>query len=481
MRRITTAIALLLLTASPLPGQIHSVAASPTRPAPPKAPKGPKLTELTVHPAPAPAAALDYRLLPELLDQTPGDAAPLYFLAQQTMPERDRWDEKLRKWQDVPLDKLPADEAHRMLSEYRTPLRQIELAGRRETCDWGLPIRSEGISLVIPPMSAYRTLARVLLVKARLEIAAGNYDQAVQTLQTGYAMGRHVAEGRTLIHALVAVAISALLNEGVEDLMEAKGGPNLYWALAEMPRPTISLRKALRSEGSLAFFQSPTLRKAHKGKLTPAEIRRLPEEFGKAMMWYGVATGGREERNRAIFAAVALTVYPQAKKHLATKGYTPEQIKAMPVAQVVSMYSLGRYMYWRGELFKWFSLPYWQAHEGIRRTNAAFAKVSKSSPAEGFPFTMLLPSLSRSYFMSARLDRRIAALQTIEAVRMYAAKEGKLPAKLGDIIDAPAPIDPVTGKQFQYEVKGRTFTLTGPAPPGMTPDNGAVYRVTLAK
>ena len=48
-----------------------------TRPAAPKAPKGPELTELTVHPAPAPAAALDYRLLPELLDQTPGDAAPL--------------------------------------------------------------------------------------------------------------------------------------------------------------------------------------------------------------------------------------------------------------------------------------------------------------------------------------------------------------------------------------------------------------------
>ena len=77
MRRITTAIALLLLTASPLPGQ--STAVGTGKPAPP-APKGPKLTELTVHPRAAPEAALDYRLLPDLLDQTPGNAAPLYYL-----------------------------------------------------------------------------------------------------------------------------------------------------------------------------------------------------------------------------------------------------------------------------------------------------------------------------------------------------------------------------------------------------------------
>ncbi len=94
MRRLTTAIALLLLTASPLPGQLTAVEA--TRPAAPN-PKGPKLTELTVRPAPAPEAALDYRLLPELLDQTPGNAAPLYYIAQQIMPGRDRWHEKLNE------------------------------------------------------------------------------------------------------------------------------------------------------------------------------------------------------------------------------------------------------------------------------------------------------------------------------------------------------------------------------------------------
>ena len=474
MKRTVIAIALLLLTTAPLLGQSAA----------PKAPKGPKLTELTVHPAPAPAAALDYRLLPELLDQTPGNAAPLYFLAQQTMPPRDKdpWRQKLIKWCELPTDKLPAHEVRKMLAAYRAPLRQIELAGRRETCDWDLPIRSEGISLIIPTLSQYRTLARVLVVKARLEIAEGKYDQAVRTLQTGYAMSRHLAEGPTIINSLVAIAISALLNEGVQDMMQAKDGPNLYWALAEMPRPTGALRKAIRYESSWVFFQAPTLRKAHKGKLTPAEARRLPEEFGKALTWYSMpATGAPEERNRMLFAAVALKVYPQAKKHLAAKGYTKAQINAMPVAQVVAMYSLGRFMYWRDEMFKWFSLPYWQAHEGIRRAEAAFARASKRNPAEGFPFTMLLPSLGRASFMSVRLDRQMAALQTIEAVRMYAAKEGKLPARLGDIIDAPAPIDPMTGKQFRYEVKGRTFTLTSPAPSGMGPDDGAVFKVTLAK
>ena len=483
MKRRITITALLLLTAASLQGQAVRGVQARSRP---KKPKVPNLTEMTVPPAAAPEAALDYRLLPEPLDETPGNAALLYQMAQQLMLQNskkstDRWRAKLRDWQELPNEKLPAEEVRKMLEYYWRPLRQVELAARRETCDWGLPVRSEGINLLLSPLHQYRALAKVLLIQARMEIAQNKFDDALYTLQTGYAMGQHLAEGPTLIHALVGIAISSLMNGGVEEMMQAGGGPNLYWALAEMPRPTVSLRKALRYESSWLFYQAPLLRKVRKGKLTPEELHRLPAEFATVLQYVELAAGSTDQAGRRLmFTGLALKVYPQAKRRLVAKGYTEEQIKAMPVAQAVGMYSMARFMYWRDEMAKWSSLPYWQAHDGMQRTRAAFDKAMvKNSLAEGFPFTNLLPSLWRACFISTRLDRHVAALQTIEAVRMYVAKEGKLPAGLSDILDAPAPIDPMTGKPFEYKVDGRSFTLTCPAPSGIRPEDGAVFKVTV--
>ena len=89
---------------------------------------------------------------------------------------------------------------------------------------------------------------------------------------------------------------------------------------------------------------------------------------------------------------------------------------------------------------------------------------------------------NRAYQLQVRGDRQSAALQTIEAVRMYAANhDGKLPPALKDITEAPAPIDPVTGKVFDYKPEGNTFILNVSVPPGMSARNGRRYIVTLKK
>jgi hypothetical protein len=50
------------------------------------------------------------------------------------------------------------------------------------------------------------------------------------------------------------------------------------------------------------------------------------------------------------------------------------------------------------------------------------------------------------------VDRKIAALQCIEALRLYAGThDGKFPEKLADVTDTKVPVDPVTKKQFSYK------------------------------
>jgi hypothetical protein len=58
------------------------------------------------------------------------------------------------------------------------------------------------------------------------------------------------------------------------------------------------------------------------------------------------------------------------------------------------------------------------------------------------------------------IDRKIAALQIIEALRLYAGKhEGLFPQKLSDITDVEIPNDPVTKKQFEYKSTGSEATI----------------------
>ena len=50
---------------------------------------------------------------------------------------------------------------------------------------------------------------------------------------------------------------------------------------------------------------------------------------------------------------------------------------------------------------------------------------------------------------------------------MYAARNGRWPAKLDDVKDVPVPTDPLTGKAFDYKVRDRNHaTVSTPAPTG---------------
>jgi hypothetical protein len=64
------------------------------------------------------------------------------------------------------------------------------------------------------------------------------------------------------------------------------------------------------------------------------------------------------------------------------------------------------------------------------------------------------------------LERQIALLRHVEALRLYAAGHGgKLPARLSDI-PVPLPVDPFSGKPFDYSVEATTAHLRGESPSG---------------
>ncbi len=77
----------------------------------------------------------------------------------------------------------------------------------------------------------------------------------------------------------------------------------------------------------------------------------------------------------------------------------------------------------------------------------------------------VLPDYSNEQFTHAagQIDRYLAILESIEALRYYAAiYDGDLPQRLADITELRLPIDPVTRRPFAYSKGAKGFTLKAP-------------------
>ena len=149
---------------------------------------------------------------------------------------------------------------------------------------------------------------------------------------------------------------------------------------------------------------------------------------------------------------------------------------------MVLIHSFHQYRRLQDDLYKWYGLPYWEARPRLEQADKRIRQARNR--LEGMPFIDWLPALQKIVASSVRLERRVAALRCVEAVRMYAAAhDGKLPATLDAIADVSIPIDPMTGKTFTYFVSGKRATLSAPPPQGeqAAPYNTLNYELTIRR
>lgn len=449
----------------------------------------PVTTKLVLQPAPQPRLALKYQLLPGMLDRKPGNAAVTYnkialWVAQR--PEESRradW-ERISNWLDMPLADLPKDEVRRTMSHFGVALADLDLAARRQDCDWQLPLGERNfITILLPELQEMRNFCRLLALQARLQIADGDFDKALRTIQTGYAVGRHAAQGPTLVNGLVGISICRIMSDRLQELIAQPDSPNLYWALTALPRPLIDFRPAVEAEMNIIYLSFPALRRVDDTLRTPAYWQHFLDELAETFaMLMGGGDRGPKVGWRFIMTALAIKGYPQARQGLIDLGRTPEQVDAMPVAQVLVLYTLETFDELRDDMFKWFYVPYLEGRGGLQQSGSQL--IEKCRRREVFPLaSMLLPAVTAVHLAGARSERDIAVLRTIEALRLYgAAHRGQLPEKLADLSEVPVPNDPLSGQPFLYKKTGDTAVLESPAPPGKSQKAfGLRYEIRFAK
>jgi hypothetical protein len=473
-------LASLLATAAGARAQQPPVGAPVTQSAPATRPeRGPDVHRLTVHAAPATRPALQYRLLPDLTERTAGNAAQVYllsFLQALQVPQDARklteadaarlgvakpeYDDRLDFYlHEVPLERLSNADVEQFLGKYQSALAQLDVAARRDQCDWDLP-REQGFGLLLPHLSSARDLARLGALRVRLEIARHDYPAAVRGLKTEMGLARDVGAKPLMIEALVGIGVAALSFQQVETLVQQPDAPNLYWPLADLPRPFVDVAAAMREERSFMVARLPDMRRIKEGRFSAEDW----ESFTAKLAHLTDSAGAKRPIEAKLApVAAAVVLYPAAKQYLIRRGVPGAEVEGMPVPAVLARFYLESFDEWWDEMLKWTSLPFWEAYPGMRWTEAAIGQ-AKTGVASN-PLLSIMPSFSRAYFQGAKLDRQIAALRTVEALRNYAAThDGRPPANLADITDTPAPADPTTGKPFLYQVQGNRVTLESPAP-----------------
>lgn len=303
---------------------------------------------LTLSPQKAPAEPGKWTLLPPESAMIDGDAVPLYEKAIQALPD-EAGDEQISKWLAMPIDQMPLDQVEQGLAKYMDSLKFVAKATKCRECKW--PEWNPGAD--VPNLKEYRRIAFVVRLWARMEIANGGYEGAILALQTAFGMSRHIGQAPTVLQAMVGTAIGGLACRQTSEFVQGKDAPNLYPALASLPRPFVQMEKAIETE-----------RKAAGQQDTP---------------------GGLDT------------------------------------------------------------------------------------------------ALDRALWISKRLDRDLAALQCVEAIRSYAASHGgKLPAKLADITDVSVPGDPTNnGEPFRYVLTGSTATLESFLPLGGSEKERVRYEINI--
>jgi len=445
---------------------------------------------LALTPAAAPKPLSDFYLEAGYGEKQPGEKLGGFlkcFMEQDIFFNQEN-QLKREVWLGTALDDLPADLRSQAgvgsgiaypEPKYTTMMGFADQAARYTRTEWNeyFNLRKDAVYFLLPEVQKLRALARVVYLRLRCEVKAGEFDKAVASVRTLFGLTRMLETHPTLIGNLVGMAVASMALDALQEMVARPGCPNLYWSFADLPTPLVSLREGLGGERvflTAQFGKSIPADRAMTDKEVAATLQMIAELQG--MSGDG---GGPLDKPALKYAGLSADdkLLAAARERL-TKGGTPaDVVKAMPKLQLMMFEDMARYNVTRDEIFKWVNRPHPEALAGLKAMEETVKKEKQSGWVLG---PLFLPSVAKVTTVQAKLDQRVAYLMTVEAVRMYAADNGgNLPEKLADIKVA-VPADPISGKPFEYAVKDGVATLTGKNPTGMDTDN-RVYELKVRK
>lgn len=391
------------------------------------------------------------RLFPDRSDWKPGNAAPIFlrqnFESSLAMERR----KEFFRAEPGPLEKGLSDP--RILEVESLKLynvAELERAAYREHSGWEYPLyepeyEGGGIEILLPDVQEIRICSLYLCELARAAIARGEPTKAERYVRIGMGLTRHLSETPFMVVKLVSAAQFRYYQLVMEELIQMPTAPNYYWDLTSLPRPMVELRSALQWEWNILPKAYPELLDLD-AITTKEQWQKLHEKIVSGLIVFGAMP----EMSSAQFEEVKKS-WASKSREMLPKLDPPraERVASMSDAETSLRYWWLRVQQLQNIQFEPCLLePQYVVEEMLKREQ----QVAKLFEGEEFILQSIMPQFkARAVHAIWRHEQRIPQLRVVESIRHWSAEHnGELPASLADLT-LPAPIDPLSGKPFEYK------------------------------
>jgi tetratricopeptide (TPR) repeat protein len=283
------------------------------------------------------------------------------------------------------------------------------------------------ISVLLPDLSSFRFLCKILVAEGRRLEAQGAYEQALRNYTTAMRMGGQVANGITLIENLVGVAAWALGDHAVAQMvlrreLSAKQLKDILRELNELAEVCPKTHNGIRNERIFGLTMVDEL------VSNPAHIVRNVHAFTGSGL-YGTEVGSIESRQsgwRGLEARIGRLIFPDRTIKAHMNSYYEELIERA-------------------------QMPAYQAQWNVFDESGIVDAIPKWDELAH----IFLPSLSRASILGERGRMQAITTRLAVALRLYALENnGEAPSRLEKLRPWVAEedlIDPFSGKTFAYD------------------------------
>lgn len=379
-----------------------------------------------------------HRLLPDAGEVREGNAAPILLRLAWEQPEFMRTaGDRFARQLEVPLSQtaeilaLGTGLDDHVVAEMRR-------AAYRKTASWEYPLddRPRSTLILLPDIQGSRLFVQQgLSVWIRYQIAAAELEQAREGILTGLAVARHYARTPLAINNRVAISHADAMLTRLEELIQHPAAPNFYWPLSILPAPFVDLQPVWEMERELLV----------------AEVTH-PSDVEKDQ-WFGDLDQPHTEDEWERFARRLVTATPELIEKALNELNELQPELSGGVANMSDAECLVRWCVavHRDFADRVIAAAALEPRDAIPQLDRLEQEAQRGL-AEGRIRTsdaMIAKPLG-TYFAALHLQRRIALLRGVEAVRHHTAVHGAPPESLAELKDPPFPRDPLTNAPFEY-------------------------------
>ena len=354
-----------------------------------------------------------------------------------------------------------------ILNSYQEALHELQLACHCSRWHFASNgnIPSAKSKFLLEKLSSLQELSIILQLRCRWYMEEKKFQQAWNEIECGLMLGKKITESSNLVSLGIGLPILHHFLDEIEYWQQLNDSPEIYHPLTALQTPFLDFSSVLTKEQS--SFDSQLFMQ----ELTVQQV--LPTEKLNQIQKHWFTSAIQESQKRFPHPDDKSSWTDYISKHsnnglnrLAQIGATQNQLKDMSALQIVLLDIQAQVKAMQMECFLWATRPYPEAKKGYSQLRAQLKEMENQVEGMRSPSCFLLTDFVNMIDEYQRrviqIDRRIACLRIIEALRIEAKTNHQLVNRL-DQLQLPIPTDFGTGQPFNYSVKQAIGYLEAPA------------------